>query len=41
MMSLQYEGGRGTQDFVQYLNEKCDTSRLVGGKLSEEVRGCG
>ena len=34
----QYEGGRGAEDFVQYLNGKCGTSRLLGGKLSEEVR---
>lgn len=32
-----YEGGRRTEDFVQFLNEKCGTSRLVGGKLSQQA----
>jgi hypothetical protein len=35
--ALQYNGGRDANNFVKFLNEKCGTSRLLGGKLSEEV----
>ena len=33
----QYERGRELADFVKYLNDKCGTNRLPGGKLSPEV----
>lgn len=32
-----YERGRSTADFVKFLNDKCGTSRLPGGKLSPEA----
>ena len=39
LLILQYERGRSTADFVKFLNDKCGTSRLPGGKLSPEVCG--
>jgi hypothetical protein len=35
---VAYEGGRGEEDFVNFLNEKCGTQRAVGGGLSDKVR---
>lgn len=32
-----YDGGRSEEDFVEFLNEKCNTQRLVGGGLSEKA----
>jgi protein disulfide-isomerase A6 len=32
-----YEGGRTEEDFVAYLNEKCDTQRAVGGGLNDKA----
>ncbi|KAJ3195563.1 hypothetical protein HK101_011783 [Irineochytrium annulatum] len=34
---ITYEGGRGEEDFVNYLNEKCGTERKVGGGLSAKA----
>ena len=34
---VQYERGRELADFVKYLNDKCGTHRLPGGKLNPEV----
>jgi len=34
---IEYEGGRGEADFVQFLNEKCGTHRAVGGRLNDEA----
>lgn len=31
---VDYSGGRSLNDFVQFLNEKCGTQRVAGGKLS-------
>lgn len=36
--SSQYTGGRGADDFISYLNEKCGTQRMKGGSLSPSVR---
>jgi len=33
----KYEGAREAQDFVNFLNEKCGTSRKLGGSLSEKA----
>lgn len=30
-----YNGGRGEEDFIKFLNEKCQTWRVKGGMLSE------
>jgi protein disulfide-isomerase A6 len=38
---VAYEGGRGEEDFVNFLNEKCGTQRAVGGGLSDKVRSIG
>lgn len=38
VVTLQYERGRSTADFVKFLNEKCGTNRLPGGKLTDSVR---
>jgi protein disulfide-isomerase A6 len=32
-----YDEGRGEEDFVDYLNEKCGTYRAVGGGLNGKV----
>ena len=32
-----YTGGRGEEDFIKYLNEKCGTSRVSGGGLSGDA----
>jgi len=32
-----YDGGRDEQDFIDFLNEKCDTNRVVGGGLDENA----
>lgn len=37
ILIIQYERGRELADFVKYLNDKCGTQRLPGGKLSPEV----
>ena len=34
----QYERGRELADFVKFLNDKCGTHRLPGGKLNSHVR---
>jgi len=34
---LNYEQGRSEKDFVDYLNEKAGTHRLVGGGLSDSA----
>ncbi|KAJ7364050.1 protein disulfide isomerase [Mycena albidolilacea] len=34
---VAYEGGRGEEDFVNFLNEKCGTQRAVGGGLSDKA----
>ena len=34
---LNYEQGRSEKDFVDYLNEKAGTHRLVGGGLSDNA----
>ena len=34
----QYERGRELADFVKFLNDKCGTNRLPGGKLNSHVR---
>jgi protein disulfide-isomerase A6 len=34
---IEYKGGRGEADFVQFLNEKCGTHRAVGGGLNDLV----
>lgn len=34
---IDYNGGRGEADFVQFLNEKCGTHRAVGGGLNDQV----
>lgn len=31
----EYEGGRGEQDFIDFLNDKCKTHRTPGGGLKE------
>ena len=36
-LCVQYERGRELADFVKFLNDKCGTNRLPGGKLSPEV----
>ena len=40
LFAFQYEGGRSKEDFIQFLNEKCSTNRLPGGKLNEDVSVC-
>ena len=37
---LQYSSGRDASSFVDFLNSKCGTSRVLGGKLSEQVSHC-
>jgi len=32
-----YNGGRGAEDFVSFLNEKCGLDRVLGGGLSESA----
>ncbi|XP_003384600.1 PREDICTED: protein disulfide isomerase-like 2-1 [Amphimedon queenslandica] len=32
-----YNGGRGVDDFIKFLNEKCGTHRVKGGSLSPEA----
>jgi len=32
-----YEGAREAQDFVNFLNDKCGTSRKLGGSRSEKA----
>jgi len=34
---IDYKGGRGEADFVQFLNEKCGTHRAVGGGLNNQA----
>jgi protein disulfide-isomerase A6 len=34
---IDYKGGRGEADFVQFLNENCGTHRAVGGGLNDQV----
>jgi protein disulfide-isomerase A6 len=34
---ITYEGGRSEVDLVNFLNEKCDTQRKVGGGLNEKA----
>ena len=36
--TTQYERGRELADFVKFLNDKCGTHRLPGGKLNADVR---
>lgn len=33
----EYEGGRDLDDFVNFINEKCDTSRDGKGQLTAKV----
>lgn len=33
----EYTGGRGEQDFINYMNEKCGTHRISGGGLDDEA----
>ena len=35
--AISYEKGRSEKDFVDYLNEKAGSHRLVGGALSDEA----
>ncbi|CAG8602823.1 14158_t:CDS:10 [Rhizophagus irregularis] len=35
--TIDYQGGRTEQDFIDFLNKNCGTHRLVGGGLSEEA----
>jgi len=35
--AVNYEKGRTENDFVDYLNEKADTHRLIGGALSDNA----
>ena len=35
---MQYDGGRTAEDFIKFLNEKCDLYRVKGGGLNAEVR---
>ena len=35
--SSQYDGGRTTAEFVNFLNERSGTQRLPGGQLSDQV----
>jgi protein disulfide-isomerase A6 len=32
-----YDGGRDEKDFIEFLNEKCDANRVVGGGLDENA----
>ncbi|KAJ3031187.1 UNVERIFIED_CONTAM: hypothetical protein HDU68_006058 [Siphonaria sp. JEL0065] len=34
---ISYEAGRDEKDFIEYLNEKCGTDRVVGGGLGENA----
>lgn len=34
---VDYDGERSEEAFVNFLNEKCGTSRAVGGGLNDEV----
>ncbi|ORX86673.1 disulfide isomerase [Anaeromyces robustus] len=34
---IVYDGGRSEEDFIEFLNEKCKTNRLVGGGLNEKA----
>ncbi|XP_065915542.1 uncharacterized protein [Dysidea avara] len=34
---VDYSGGRSLDDFIKYLNEKCGTDRVAGGKLSAKA----
>ena len=33
----EYTGGKTEQDFIEYLNEKCGTNRVVGGGLNDKA----
>jgi len=33
----EYSGGRGEQDFIDFLNAKCQTNRISGGALDDEA----
>ncbi|GBB90229.1 hypothetical protein RclHR1_01710029 [Rhizophagus clarus] len=35
--TIDYQGSRTEQDFIDFLNKNCGTHRLVGGGLSEEA----
>lgn len=37
---IEYDEGRSEEDFVEYLNGKCGTHRVVGGGLSDKVSIC-
>lgn len=34
---VEYQGGRGLDDFVKYLNKQCGTHRKADGSLNEDV----
>lgn len=33
----EYNGGRGEQDFIDFLNEKCGTNRVAGGGINDQA----
>jgi len=33
----EYDGGRGEEDFIEFLNKKCGTNRVAGGGIDEQA----